>query len=88
MNKRHIDNDIIDILRKHSDSGIIDRSRKPSALLMEDDLGDVSNIEEEVFEVSELPREKTRVMWIFNSVSFIERVTQNNEGLGVREFET
>jgi len=40
---------------------------------------DIGKIEEEMFEVSELPKDKTRVLWIINSVIFIERLMSKDE---------
>ncbi|KAL4510627.1 hypothetical protein ABPG72_004781 [Tetrahymena utriculariae] len=52
------------------------------------ELQNISNIEEELFEVNELPKEKTRILWIFNSVHFIERLTNNEHFLEGQEITT
>jgi len=39
---------------------------------------DIGKIDEELFEVRELPKDKTRILWIINSMVFIERLMSND----------
>lgn len=39
---------------------------------------DIGRIDEELFEVRELPKDKTRILWIINSMVFIERLMSND----------
>ncbi|KAL4464023.1 hypothetical protein ABPG74_005960 [Tetrahymena malaccensis] len=61
---------------------------KISVDYQQEELQNISNIEEEIFEVNELPKEKTRILWIFNSVHFIERLTNNGHFLEGQEITT
>lgn len=38
------------------------------------ELPDITGIGEELFDVAELPKDKTRVIWIVNSAKFIDKI--------------
>ncbi|EAR85885.2 ubiquitin carboxy-terminal hydrolase (macronuclear) [Tetrahymena thermophila SB210] len=68
--------------------GLSSNQSKINIDYQQEELQNISNIEEEIFEVNELPKEKTRILWIFNSVHFIERLTNNGHFLEGQEIIT